>query len=70
MRKKVSNNIENFAFLQYPIGHIQETNSIVDKNTFEEKYHYYDAVLHEQVLQDYFPYLRTQGIKSERDFFY
>ena len=35
---------------------------------FEEKYHYYDAVLNEHALQDYYPYLRTHNIKRDKNF--
>ena len=56
VRKKISNDQEKFIFLLHPISNIQEKEMIVNKNIFAEHFVYYDAILNQEVLQDYYLY--------------
>ena len=67
MRKKISRDQEKYIFLQHPISNIQEKEKIVDKNIFEEHFHYYDAVSNQEVLQDYYLYSRTPDTDKDLD---
>ena len=67
MRKKISRDQEKYIFLQHQISDIQEKEMIVDKNIFEEHFIYYDAVLNQEIQQDYYLYSRTKDTEKNLD---